>query len=1250
MAQELDDPIGPGVPGQVNGVAALATNSLVEDEEEAGLKAGLLPYQVVAIGASAGGLEAYVELLAGLPPNTGAAFVVISHLSATLESHLPEILARHTAMPVALIADGLTPLPNHVYVIPPNTRATIVQGRFVLAPRPENDRAPQPIDRFFKSLARDQRNRALGVILSGSDGDGALGLRAIKGEGGIAIVQSPDSARFPEMPRSGIAADHADLILPPARIGAELGRLLDRFAHPELRPMEDGQAGSTEDQDFVKLFALLRTVSGIDFRNYKRATVQRRLARRMVLQQLQDVGQYLAFLQAHPEELCELQEDLLISVTRFFRDPEVFEGVRKELLPRVLRNRPPDQQIRVWVAGCSTGEEVYSFAISLLEYFSGASVEPPIQIFGTDASERSIQRARAGVYADTIAGDVSPERLRRYFSKDDRGYQITKRVRDLCIFARQNLCTDPPFGRLDLISCRNVLIYLATEEQDTILSTFHYSLKPTGQLILGSSETLREQVHLFRATDRKNKFYARAEAPNNYHFEFPRRPEKGTLAPAPMPVRVLDEKWGDVDLQRAVDRIVLARHSPPGVVVNDKLEVLQVRGHTAPFLEIPAGTPNLQLLRMAREGLASALRNALEAAMEGEIPVTLTDVPVRTEEGSYEISLEVLPVQGVPFRQKRYLVLFLPNAPRTLVEKIAPQAEADVTNTREMARLQQELASSKLYLQALIEERDSRNQELTSAYEEAQSTNEELQSTNEELETAKEELQSINEELQTVNEELRNRNVALSQASNDLSNLIASISLPLVMLGMDLRIRHFTPASERVLRIRQTDVGRPISEIRFSGNLESFERVLREVLDTLGQREVEVQDLDGCWHLLRVRPYRTSENKIDGLVIILVDVDKIRRSEAATREALEFSRAVLEGAQAPLLILNADLTLHKANAAFRALSGLADGDLEGRRASELLSLIWGFDSLQRPFEGLSEGSSVTGFEVEHEAAGPPPRVLRLNARALNRGSGRIILVMLEDVTVRKEAERVLARERDRLAGQVETVAEELGHTREELRLLAAELLTSQEEERRRVARELHDDISQKLALLRMDLEELSSHLPTDGAIIREHLEQLTERTDLLAEDVRLLSHGLHPSVLEHLGLQSALQQLAEEFRDETGMPVSFDAEAVPEQLPTDVRTTLYRISQEALRNIKKHAGETHVRVSLECKEQTLRLTIRDLGEGFDSEKKSGSGLGLISMQERARLVGGVLRIMSAPRAGTTVEVEVPISTQPGGAS
>jgi two-component system, chemotaxis family, CheB/CheR fusion protein len=1224
--------------------APLASLALTVEAAATEQQVPALTYPVVGFGASAGGLQAFKQILENLDPKTGMAFVLVTHLAPDQKSFLSEIVERYTQMPVCSVEAGQRPLPDHLYVLQPNQSLTLHDGVFRVAQREPKQRFPKIIDKFFNSLAADQKNHAIGVVLSGADADGALGLKAIKGEGGIALVQTPDSAVHGDMPRSSIASDHVDLVIPPAEIALELGRLAHQFNRPELRSLEDGSISSDDEQPYQKILQLLRSSSGLDLRQYKSETIRRRIARRMLLLRMDQLAHYLSFLEVRQDELQILQEDVLINVTRFFRDPHFWESVRANVLPVLLQDRPPERPIRIWCAGCSTGEEAYSLAILVLEYLTQHGLETPVQVFGTDASESSVETARIAVYPETLLADVSPERLRRYFVKVDRGYQVSKRVRDACIFARQNLCGDPPFSHIDILSCRNTMIYFRQALQRQIILTFHYALEPGGFLLLGMSESLRDYGDAFNTVDRKYKIYLKTGANLPFNYEPPRNFSMMRSLRGARPVIDEVEKnlWPEQELQRAADRIVLARFGPPGLIVDERMKVLQARGQTSDYMEIAPGAVTWSLLRVIKEGLVSPVSSVLQCAIRDNASASGTASLIDEQHGEQQIDIEALPITSATARPRCFLILFQKTseaAPGRLLDQSPPLQLTTDEKDKLIAQLRQDLNSTRFHLQSLVEERDFRNQELVSANEEIQSANEELQSTNEELETTKEELQSANEELQTVNDELQQRNNVLTQTSNDLSNLLNSVNIPLLMLSNDLHIRQFTPPMQRLLNVRPSDIGRSIGEIRLQLSVEDIQPLLQEVLETLGTRELEVQDRDGRWHLLRVRPYRTSENKIEGLVLVLVDIDQLRRSQQSLMDARDFARSVVESVPIPIVVLNHDLTIRTANTAFRTLAQMAAKELEGRSLPELAAYLWDVQGIAVKFQALLQANSGALLEFEHETDMPRRKSLLIQAQALSTEGRRVLLLMMEDITLRREAERLIARQKEALEGEIETAARNLNRTQDELRDLTGHLFTAQEEERQHVARELHDDVSQRLSLLEMLLHEIRG---VDQKTDFEKLESARQQLSTLNTDVRQISHRLHPAILNDLGLSAALQALVKEFGERENMPATYSTHNLPDSWPPEAATAIYRIAQEALRNVSKHAGKTHVKVVLSGTPTGIELQVRDFGIGFDQDTElPAAGLGMISMQERARLANGTLHVHSALGQGTTVTIDIP---------
>src|SRR5216683_1715952 len=809
------------------------------------------PFPIVGVGASAGGLEAFTQLLKALPSRTGMAYVLVQHLDPTHESALTEILAKTTEMPVSQVTDATPVEPNHVYVIPPNVDMIISQGILRLTARTETRGRHMPIDRFLRSLAEDQRSNAIGVILSGTASDGTLGLGAIKAEGGITFAQDEESAKFEGMPQSAIAAGCVDFVLSPDAIGRELARIR---AHPYLAP--SSPAGTAElvhdgDPQLKKILQLLRTATRVDFSDYKPATVKRRILRRMALHKVEKLKGYVQFLRHHPAEVEALYEDILIKVTSFFRDPDAFEALKTEVFPSILKHRTPEEPIRVWVPGCSTGEETYSQAIALLEFLRNRRDDIPIQLFGTDLGQGSIEKARAGIYPQSIAADVSPERLRRFFVKVEGGYRINKTIRDICVFARQNLLQDPPFSRIDVISCRNVLIYLGPVLQKRIMPIFHYALKPRGFLMLGGAEgIIGTASDLFELMDRKHKIYCRKSIASGLHLDFAASrysSEAGNNSGG----KEVQKREGSVrllDLHKEADRILLTKYAPVAVVINDDMEVLESRGHVGLYLELAPGRASFNVLKMAREGLLFDLQSAInEAKKEKEgVPVRKENVQIERNGEVRDVNLEITAFKVVSGSGRHFLIMFEDSRSAgkgELAETMAAEAKLGKGGKKkrsgQSSHLKQELDATKRYLHSIVEDKEASNEELQAANEEILSSNEELQSTNEELQTAKEELESTNEELHTVNEELHNRNFELTEANTDLVNLLSSVNIAMVMLGRDLRIRRFTPQGGQRLGFLQTDVGRPITNIRPHIDVPDLEQMILEVINTVSVRERE---------------------------------------------------------------------------------------------------------------------------------------------------------------------------------------------------------------------------------------------------------------------------------------------------------------------------------------------------------------------------------------------------------------------------
>jgi two-component system CheB/CheR fusion protein len=984
-------------------------------------------FRMVGIGASAGGLEALTELFQAMQAGTGMAFAVVSHLDPEHKSALGEILSRVSSVPVHEVEDGMAVEPDHVYVIPPNRDMNLIRGVLQLTPRVESHVPQMPIDTFLRSLARDNGSYAVGVILSGTGTDGTLGLKAIKGVGGLTFAQD-NTARYVGMPRSAIAAGAVDSVLPPAQIAAELVRISRYPPTPTEEAASEG--GPAEKDAFLEILKLLSESSGVDFVQYKHSTLLRRIERRMVLRRFQCMADYLGFLRQDLAERHLLFEEVLIPVTSFFREPDLYVALKSTILPRLMADRPSKAPLRIWVPGCSTGEEAYSLAICLLEFLGTAAETIPMKIFATDISERAVELARAGAYGEAISAEVSPQRLQRFFLKTDRGYEISKTVRDLCVFARQDLTRDPPFSQLDLISCRNVLIYLGPALQERVLTIFHYALRLGGILMLGSSETVGSFADLFEVVDKKNRFYVRTTAQSRLSFDY----APGTT-PKTVHLRegVVERPRGMTDISREADRVILARYSPCGVVVDDNFHVIQFRGNTGPYLQPAPGPPTTELLLLAREGLLGDLRDLLDQARRDNTTVRKADVHVKTNDHYQEIMLEVMPITEPSSNARFFVVLFEPTRRGGEAEATAPAPRGPLTpeeeseKDREIRRLTHDLAATRVYLQSVIEQKESANEELRAANEEIICANEELQSTNEELTTAKEELQATNEELSTVNDELQNRIRLANQLSDDLVNLIESTRIPIIVLGNDMCIRRFTPSAQGVLNLRPGDVGRPLGELRAKINIPNLEELAREVIDTLEIKQLEVADNSGAWHKLYIRPYRSLDRKVGGAVLMLIDIDMLKRRELEIERARDYAVSIVETVREPLIVLDGKLRVQTANRAFYQSCRVTPAETEGRLIFDVGNGQWNIPELRSMLEQvLHQNSHIENFEVEHTFPGIGPRTMLLNAHRLVPSEvegDQLILLAVEDITERKRAERLRQEAEDRLRTMVDTAVD-----------------------------------------------------------------------------------------------------------------------------------------------------------------------------------------------------------------------------------
>ena len=860
-----------GAPPQDSGAEARGS-------PEEGAKSGRepSPLRVVGIGASAGGLEAFRELLHALPLDSGMAFVIVQHLARDQKSMLPDILSRSTAMPVVEIVDATTILPNHVYVMSPDTDVEYARGALVVRKR-ESGKRHLPVDRLFATLAEGLGELAGGVILSGTDGDGSTGAQRIKAVGGVTFAQD-ESAQFDGMPRSAIEKGTVDFVLSPKEIAHKVVDLAGR------RPAPIAEASSVPE--FDRVIQLLNAADRIDFLHYKTPTIERRIQRRMLLRNVDDLAAYRRILEEDPAERDALYRDVLIGVTRFFRDPSRSSALRKKVFP-MLFGKHSQEPLRFWVPACSTGEEAYSLAMLLAEYLAEKKLTRNVQIFGSDINGESVAFARAGLYPKSIEDAVSPTRLRKFFTPGaGGGYSVSRSIRQLCVFAEHNLLKDPPFSRLDLISCSNLLIYLQPAQQERVAAIFRYALNGDGVLMLGPSESLRSNVEGFLVVDKKHKLYRVAPGSRprlDLSFGSAKR---SNVAPVAGPAMGAPEAE---DVSRLVDRLLLERYAYATLVVNDASEAIEFRGDLHPYLAPAEGAPSFKLSKLLHHDLLIDVRTALFKARHHGAPVRRERLTLTRGADVQLVNIEVIP--GARSVEDRvYVITFEPVAaplePR-------PAAGHQSRSHGENERLQKELMAARDYMTHLTSEHEQSDSVLNATSEELQSANEELQSTVEELETAKEELQSTNEELSTLNDELRIRNADLVTLGDDLMNLLSSIDTPVIMVDRDLVIRLFNPTAQRLFSFQERDVGRPIAAFKPLMELPDLPVVLNRVIDTPTTVDTDVQSGAGHWYSLRVRPYRSSRNQIEGAVITLIDTHDLRSAVSTAEE----SRDIAEGAR-----------------------------------------------------------------------------------------------------------------------------------------------------------------------------------------------------------------------------------------------------------------------------------------------------------------------------------------------------------------
>jgi two-component system CheB/CheR fusion protein len=1212
-------------------------------------RAAIDSFPVVGVGASAGGLDAFRQLLEHVPANAGLALVLVQHLEPKRASLLSDALGRATKMKVAQAVDGARVEPNRVYVIPPGAQIAIEQGVLRLSPRSDDAQRPHlPIDHFLRSLAAERGRQSIGVLLSGTASDGTEGLAAIRAHGGITLAQDPRSARFGEMPRSAIDAGVVDYSLPLAALGDELTRLA---CHPYLARREPVPPTPRGAASLARIFGLVRGACGVDFSEYKPATFKRRLARRMAVRRAQDIGAYLKLLQEDPGEVLSLHDDLLIQVTSFFRDGQSFEELKATALPEVLKGKAAGAPIRAWVVGCSTGEEVYSLAMSIVEFLGEPAVHQ-VHVFGSDVSDKAIEHARAGLYSEAAMREVGEERRSRFFVRSERGWRVAKALRELCVFARNDVARDPPFSRLDLVSCRNVLIYFGHALQKRVLESLHHSLNQPGYLLLGRSENVSSAPRLFAPATASGKLFARKPVASTLRLA--PRPGAVPFAHGPLAGETAERTRTEGALARHVDDLILARYGPPGVVVSERLEIVQFRGGTGPYLEPPAGEPQAHVLKMARPRLRGPLRLALSQARKTSTPVRKERVEV--DDSGRSCDIVVLPSQAPGHGDERAFVVLFEERASELTKRPATKPAgrrrgAARHDPAALLRLEEELASTKELHASLIEEHGRANDELASANAKLVSVNEELQSANEELETAKEELQATNEELTTVNDELNGRNQELQRANADLVNLLEAVEIPIVMLDANRRVRRFTPRAGALLNLTPAAVGKPIGDLALDLRSPDLELWVAQTTQTRAMVESEVQDRAERWHRMQIRPHRSLDGCADGTIISFVDIHALKHDVADAEWERDYARSIVEAVQMPLVVIDGQLRVLSANEAFFTSFGMRPAETEGH---DFFGIGGGWDTpeLHRSLgKVLAEDALFRGLELERDMGGAGRRTLSLSARSVqSRTSTRMILLGIEDVTERIEGERLRAELLGR-AERAQDLAEQANEAKDRfLAVLSHELRTPL------TSLLLQSNLLRSAALDPAKVKRVSAAVERGVTLQLRLVEELLDVSSIIAGKLRLEKQwvDLAPVVLAAL-------EIVKPLAEAKSLGITTDLQAAIPLLRGDP-ARLEQVVANLLSNaIKLTPKGGRVGVKLERVDGSARLTVTDTGCGIDPEflprvfdrfaQEAGShtrghrglGLGLAIARHIVELHGGTIRAESPGRdLGATFTATLPL--------
>jgi two-component system CheB/CheR fusion protein len=1216
-------------------------------------------FLIVGLGASAGGIHALKEFFAHVPADSGMAYVVILHLSPDHESKLAEVLQSAAAIPVTQVQDRVRVEPNHVYVISPNQSLAMSDGHLLLSEMTRFEERRAPVDIFFRTLAKSHHSRAVCVVLSGTGADGSMGMKHVKEYGGICIVQDPDEAEYSDMPRNSLASGLVDYILPVAQIPDAIIAYEKHLETIEI-PTEPHQRPESDDKALRDIFTQLRVRTGHDFTNYKRSTVLRRIERRIRINELPNLAAYANYLTDRPQEAHALLRDLLISVTNFFRDLLPFEALEKSIISKLLENKGPEDQVRVWVAGCATGEEAYSVAILFSECLEDLLDAPRVQIFATDIDEWAIAKAREAYYTPNDAVDVAPERLRRFFLKEGEGYRVRRELREMVLFARHNVIKDPPFSHLDLVTCRNLLIYLNRTAQERLLQVLHFALNPGGYLFLGTSESVQDSNDLFVAIDKDSHIFRSRHVESRVSLPVP------SLSLTTPVIRYQEEHAPEVVHERLshldLHQRLVEQYAPPSLVVNEEYEIVHLSARAGRYLQIPTGEPSYNLLKMIRPELRLELRAALYQAMQNGTNVEATGLEVRVNDHSERVNLMVRPVLQADDKARGFFLVLFEEA-REAARTDGEPVESVVSQGEPMARLlEEQLIQTKAQLRATVEQHELQQEAMKASNEELQALNEELRSAAEELETSKEELQSVNEELTTVNQELNIKIEELAQTNNDFHNLINSTDLGTIFLDRAIQVKFFTPRARDIFNLLPANEGRPLSDL--TSRLDDAEVIpdVERVLSSLQPVEREVLTTDRRWYSMRILPYRTADDRIDGVVLTFMDITERKRSSELVRISEERLRRAIEIETVGITIFDFDGVINEANDAFLRMSGYSREDVkkglvhwdnmtppewlrQSEKAIEELKMLGRTTSYEKEYirkDGLRWWGLFSATRLT-EDEGVEYIIDITDSKQLAEGLTRVRAELEEKLGTRTAAlaqSNLELAESNKALGEANSALGEANRAREQA---IWRLVTAQEDERRKIARDLHDQLGQQLTALRLHLEILKGRMVEDEKAFAQ-IEQTLVITRRIESDIDFLAWELRPLALDDLGLQAALNDYVQRWSKHAAIPVDFHSQGLSSRrLVPEVETNLYRIAQEALNNVYKHSRATRADVILERRNHHVVLIIEDNGTGFDDETRLNTtdGIGLIGMRERANLIGGTLEIESVPMKGTTVFARVP---------